>query len=124
MRLLLDTHVLIWLPTGDPRLSKAAREAIANPESELFASAVTAFELASLQRRGRVAMVEDMAAVADVLGLSVTDFPAEAWRVAERLPDIHRDPVDRMLIAHAIVGDFTLITADANIGRYPVKSLW
>jgi PIN domain nuclease of toxin-antitoxin system len=124
VRLLLDAHVLIWLPTGDPRLSKAAREAIADPESELFASAVTAFELASLQQRGRVAMVEDMAAVADVLGLSVTDFPAEAWRVAERLPDFHRDPVDRMLIAHAIVGDFTLITADADIRRYPVKSLW
>jgi PIN domain nuclease of toxin-antitoxin system len=124
VRFLLDTHALIWLPTGDPRLSKAAREAIANPESELFASAVTAFELASLQQRGRVAMVEDMAAVADALGLLVTDFPAEAWRVAESLPDFHRDPVDRMLIAHAIIGDFTLITADANIRRYPVKSLW
>ncbi|HYN45409.1 MAG TPA: type II toxin-antitoxin system VapC family toxin [Allosphingosinicella sp.] len=124
MRLLLDTHVLIWAPTGDPRLSAAAREAITNPGAELFVSAVTAFELAGLQERGRVAMNEDMEAVAAVLGLSVLDFPGEAWRIAADLPDIHRDPVDRMMIAHAMVGAFTLVSADRNVRRYPVKSLW
>ena len=124
MRLLLDTHVLIWLPTGDPRLTKAAREAITDPKSELFASAVTAFEIADLQHRKRIAMTEDMAAVAAVLGLAVLDFPAEAWKIGANLPDIHRDPVDRMLIAHAIVGDFTLVTADKAIRSYSVKSLW
>jgi PIN domain nuclease of toxin-antitoxin system len=124
VRLLLDTHVLIWAPTGDPRLSAAARDAMTNPEAELFASAVTAFELADLQERGRVAMIEDVGAVAAVLGLSVLDFPAEAWRIAASLPDIHRDPVDRMLVAHAIAGDFAVVTADTMIRRYPVKSLW
>ncbi len=124
MRLLLDTHVLIWAPTGDPRLSGPAREAITSPEAELFASAVTAFELAGLQERGRVAMSEDVGTVAAVLGLSVIDFPGEAWRIIGSLPDIHRDPVDRMLIAHAIAGDFTLVTSDKVIRRYPVKSLW
>ena len=124
MALLLDAHVLIWAPTGDPRLSAPARAAIADPDNALFASAVTAFELTSLQQRKRVAMQEDMDAVCEVLGLIVLDFPAEAWRILERLPDIHRDPVDRMLIAHAIAGDFTLVTADATMRRYPVNSLW
>lgn len=124
MRLLLDTHTLIWAPTGDPRLTSTARDAITNPEAELFASAVTAFELADLQQRKRIAMTENMAAVAAVLGLSVLDFPAEAWTIVATLPDIHRDPVDRMLIAHAIVGDFTLVTADKTIRSYPVASLW
>ena len=124
MRLLLDTHVLIWAPTGDPRLTEAAREALADPESELFVSAVTAFELASLQQRGRIAMTEDVGKVAAVLGLELLDLPAETWRVAAKLPDIHGDPVDRMMIAHAIAGDFTLVTADRLVRSYPVRSLW
>ncbi|MGQ0559768.1 MAG: type II toxin-antitoxin system VapC family toxin [Sphingosinicella sp.] len=124
MRLLLDTHVLIWAPTGDPRLSPPAREAMSDPDAELFTSAVAAFELADLQRRGRIAMAEDMNQVAAVLGLTVADFPANAWPIAGSLPAIHRDPVDRMLIAHAIAGDFILVTADRNIRRYPVPTLW
>ena len=85
---------------------------------------MTAFELTSLQQRKRVAMQEDIDSVCEVLGLIVLDFPAQAWRIQDRLPDIHRDPVDRMLIAHAIAGDFTLVTADAMIRRYPVQTLW
>lgn len=124
MRLLLDTHVLIWMPTGDPRMSAAARAAIQQPEAELFVSAVSAFELADLQVRGRIAMTEPISAVADVIGLTVIDFPAESWVIAASLPKLHRDPIDRMMIAHAIAGDFTLITKDKIIRRYPVRSLW
>ena len=123
-RLLLDTHVLIWVPSGDPRLSAAAREAMQHAEAELFASAVTAFELADLQARRRVAMTEDLATFAGPLGLSVLDLPANAWTVAAGLPEIHRDPVDRMMIAHAMIGDFTLVTGDAKVRRYPVRTLW
>jgi PIN domain nuclease of toxin-antitoxin system len=124
VRLLLDTHVLIWVPTGDPRLSAAARDALQDPAAELFASAVTAFELADLQGRGRIAMTEPLAPVAERLGLSVIDLPADAWTVAAGLPAIHRDPVDRMMIAHGILGDFTLVTADRTVRLYPAKSLW
>ncbi len=124
MRLLLDTHVLIWIPTGDPRLSATAHRTMQDSNAALYASSVTAFELADLQKRGRVAMREPIETVAAPLGLTILDFPAEAWTVASRLPDLHRDPVDRMMIAHAIVGDFTLVTADKTIRRYPVKSIW
>ena len=124
MRLLLDTHVLIWFPTADPRLSAAARQAIENPSNEIFVSAVTAFELTDLQGRERVAMKEDLTTIGEPLGLSIVDFPAEAWALAATLPRIHRDPVDRMMVAHAVVGGFTLVTADRNVHRYPVPTLW
>ena len=124
MRLLLDTHVLIWAPTGDPRLSTGAADAITDPRAELFVSAVTAFELADLQARGRIAMDQDIEAVTAVLGLELVDLPADAWRIASALPRIHHDPVDRMMVAHAIIGDFVLLTADRYVRRYPVESLW
>ena len=123
MRLLLDTHILVWAPTGDPRLSKAAIAALENPESELFVSAVTAFEFADLQKRGRFAMTEPLSDFADLMGLQFIDFPSACWSLAASLPDIHRDPVDRMLVAHALVLDMTLVTADVMMRRYPVKLL-
>lgn len=56
--------------------------------------------------------------------MSVIDYPAEAYHVADSLPDIHRDPVDRMLIAHALHAGLPIVTADATIRRYPVRTIW
>ena len=123
-RLLLDTHVLVWAPTGDPRLSKTAREAMLAADAELFVSAVVAFEFADLQQRGRFAMTEPISSFANAFGFRIVDLPADAWTIAARLPDIHREPVDRMLVAHALLGDYTLVSADEKIARYPVKTLW
>jgi PIN domain nuclease of toxin-antitoxin system len=124
VRLLLDTHVLIWVPTGDPRVSATAREAMQRADAELFVSAVTAFELADLQMRGRVAMTEPISAIAAALGLTLVDLPADLWTIASRLPLVHGDPIDRMLIAHAIAGDYAVVTADSCIRRYPVQVIW
>lgn len=124
MRLLLDTQILVWVPLDDRRVSGAAAEAIRSPGNSLHVSAAAGFEFADLQMRKRFPVSESIDFLAHLMDFSLLDFPAEAWRVVESLPDIHRDPVDRMLIAHAIVGDFTLITADATMRRYPVKSLW
>lgn len=124
MRLLLDTQILVWVPLGDRRITKVASEAIRSPASSLFVSAAVAFEFTDLQTRRRFPVDEPIDLLADLIGFSVVDLPAETWTVASRLPDLHRDPVDRMMIAHAIVGDFTLVTADKTIRRYPVKSIW
>ena len=124
MRLLLDTQVVIWIVLNDGRLSRRAAEAIRLPENALHVSAVTAFEFADLQARKRFPIRESMEFLAGLIDFSVLDFPAEAWRLAEKLPDLHRDPVDRMMIAHAIVGEFTLVTADKIVRSYPVKALW
>ena len=124
MRLLLDTQILVWIPLGDRRISDRAVEAIRSPDNSLHVSAATAFEFADLQKRGRFPIGEALDILAELIGFSVIDFPAEVWRIAETLPKLHRDPVDRMMIAHAILGGFTLVTADKTIRRYPVKSLW
>ena len=124
MRLLLDTQLLVWIPLGDRRITRIAAEAITDPANSLHVSAVVAFEFTDLQTRRRFPVHESIDFLAAEIGFDLYDLPAEGWRIAQSLPDIHRDPVDRMLIAHTIVEGFTLVTADVNIRRYPVETLW
>jgi PIN domain nuclease of toxin-antitoxin system len=124
MNLLLDTHALAWFGAGSQKLSTVAREAMESVDARLFVSAVTAYEYADLLMRGRLPQAAPLERLIEDLDLKVPDYPGEAWQIAGRLPAIHRDPVDRMMIAHALHGDLTLITADKNVRRYPVKTLW
>ena len=124
MRLLLDTQLLVWIALDDRRISGRAAEAIRSSDNSLHVSAPAAFEFADLQKRGRFPVTESIAFLAELIGFSVADLPAETWRIAATLPDLHRDPVDRMMIAHAILDGFTLVTADRTMRAYPVKSLW
>src|SRR3954463_12117816 len=118
-----DTHVLIWLASGDPRLPLPAGEVIASGE-EMAVSAVTAFEYADLQRRGRLPAAPTVAELAASLCFQVLDFPALAYELVSALPPIHGDPIDRMLIAHVKLNDAILATADQNMRKYPVRMLW
>ena len=120
---LLDTHVLIWLATDPERIRAQVRDKIARSDA-LFVSAVTAFELDDLARRRRIPEVLTYDAVSSAFLLTTLDLPHDVWRIAASLDFIHGDPVDRMLIAHAIHADLTLVTADENMRRYPVRSLW
>ena len=121
--ILTDTHIIVWLASGDKRLRVSAREQLFTASS-LVVSAVIAWEYCDLQLRGRLGNAPPFRDVAAQFYLDILPTPAEIWTVAEKLPAIHRDPVDRMLIAHALTIDATLATADANIRRYPVKTLW
>lgn len=124
MATLIDTQALVWVAIGSPRLSDAAREALTDGAARLCVSAVTAYEFADLNRRARFGVDLPLRELLERLEAEVLDFPAGAWVIAEALPDLHRDPVDRMLVAHAIHADMTLLTADATMRRYPVRSLW
>ncbi|MBW8754059.1 MAG: type II toxin-antitoxin system VapC family toxin [Sphingomonadales bacterium] len=120
MRLLLDTQILVWMVNGDTRLRPDRIAAIASEDAALHVSAVVAFEYADLQVRGRIPVDEPIAELIERFDLTVEGFPAQCWQLTAQLPAIHRDPVDRMLIAHALAADMTLVTADANIRRYAV----
>lgn len=85
---------------------------------------MTAWEYVYLWQRGRIPEAAHFGDVLDMMDFTLLDFPGNAWSLASGLPPIHRDPVDRMLIAHAIAADLTLVTADKAMRRYPVKSLW
>lgn len=122
--LLLDTQILVWVGSSDPRLPQRVRQTLIDPASRLFVSAVTAWEFADLEIRRRLPDGISLESILDLLDASVIDFPAAAWEMALTLPRLHRDPLDRMTIAHALSADLTLVTGDAVMREYPVSCLW
>jgi PIN domain nuclease of toxin-antitoxin system len=123
VRLLLDTHIVIWLVLNDRRLSAAQLEALANPENDLIVSPVIAYELVHLQSTRRIPLRESIDELQRLTGFELVDLPHGCWREVLNLPDIHRDPIDRLLVAHAMCSGLTLVTADTNIRRYPVECI-
>lgn len=123
MRLLLDTHILIWMVLGDRRLSSAQREALENPDNALIVSPVVAYEITHLQLTRRMPLSEPIDRLQQLTGFEMVDLPQECWRKVQQLPDIHRDPIDRLLVAHALTSEMRIITADTNIRRYPVPCI-
>lgn len=93
-------------------------------DTRLLVSAVTAYEYSDLLARRRLPAEIDIGVLQAVLGFTLLDYSAQLWVIAAELPNVHRDPIDRMLIAHALAIDATLATADAAMQRYPVKTLW
>ena len=128
MRALLDTHAFLWWIENDPRLSTRAREIIADDGNDIILSAVSVWEIAIKASLVRLAIRGDIAAFVNsnvtANGFEVLPLLIEhALRVAS-LPDHHRDPFDRALVAQAQVEDVALLTADRAISRYSVKILW
>jgi PIN domain nuclease of toxin-antitoxin system len=128
MRILLDSHTLVWYLNGNPRCSLGARSAVEDPDATIIVSAVSAWEIATKVRRGKWAEASAIAAGMEAIlpangfeGLSLT---IEHGRVAGFLPGAHRDPFDRMLAAQAILENLILITADPAFGNFGVDVLW
>lgn len=125
MDLLLDTQVLVWLGTGDRRLSRTVREAVFHPETTSFVSAVSAWEYADLKARGKFGVTaEPLGVILTTFDATVLSLPDEVWIIAETLPVFHKDPVDRMLVAHAMLLDMAIATSDGDIPDYAVRTLW
>jgi PIN domain nuclease of toxin-antitoxin system len=128
MRALLDTHAFLWWINDDPRLSDTARELVGNGESELFLSAASGWEIAIKMRLGRLEVREDPEQfIFDQLALNdIAVLPISmnhALRTAA-LPDHHRDPFDRMLVAQSQIEQLPIVTADPLIARYAVEVIW
>ena len=127
-RLLLDTHALLWWWSGDPSLPVAAREAISDPDSTVFVSAASAWEIATKMRLGRLAAHKGVVSrfhelvAADAFGhLPVT---YRHGLHAGRYPIDHSDPFDRMLAVQAELESLTLVTGDIAFAGFPVSVLW
>lgn len=124
-RLLLDTHAIIWYAQGDDSLSAAALHAMENGECHY--SIASLWEIAIKQRLGKLAFSASIPAIAafcDAAGFIPLEItPAHAEKL-KSLPDIHRDPFDRMLVAQAMVESLAVVTADSFIPRYQVETLW
>ncbi len=122
MRLLLDTHVLLWWLADHPALSKQARHLIAN-EPEVFASAASAWEIAIKRALGKLEAPEDLRAALDASGIRRLPIELEHAAIAGALPRHHDDPFDRMLVAQAQHEGLTLLTSDARISSYAVAAV-
>ena len=122
MRLLLDTHILLWTIAESRKLSAVARALIAEPDNELTFSAVNLWEVAIKTGRGRDDFRMDVSSLRRQLfdngyaELAVTGVHAAALTA---LPPLHKDPFDRMLVAQAMIEGLTLVTADPGIAKYP-----
>ena len=121
-RLLLDAHVLLWWlqDTGD--LSDQLKERI-DTELEVYVSAATRWELSIKAASGKIDLPEDLGAVLEDSGLSELPIRPAHAELAGRLPAIHRDPFDRMLVAQALTERLTLVTRDRFIQKYDVPIL-
>ena len=122
-RLILDTHVLVWVYEDDPRLGAAAREVITNPGNQVFVSAASIWEIAIKQATGKLGGPDNLGAYVERFGFTGLPITLRHAERAGRLPLLHRDPFDRMLVAQAQTENLTLITGDASIARYAVPTL-
>lgn len=123
MRLLLDTHALLWWLAEPEMLSAEARDAISNSSNDVYVSAASAWEIAIKKRLGKLEAPDDLEI--QIYESRFTSFPIDLQHglAVEHLPPIHRDPFDRMLIAQARLEQLTLVSRDEMIPRYDVSVL-
>jgi PIN domain nuclease of toxin-antitoxin system len=122
VRLLPDTHILLWTIAESRRLSAAARALIGEPDNELTFSSVSLWEVAIKSGRGRDDFRIDVSSLRrSLFDNGYAELPITGAQAAALagLPAIHRDPFDRMLVAQAIVEGLTLLTSDPMVAKYP-----
>lgn len=128
MRLLLDTCTFLWIVGGSSELSTRARAAFADPANETFLSAASAWEIAVKHRLGRLPLPsppdEFVPAQRAAHGIEPLPVDEETALHVAKLPDLHRDPFDRLLVAQALVAGLVLLTPDDDIRKYPARTLW
>ncbi len=128
MRLLLDTQAFLWSISAPERLSTRARRNIQSGRNEVFVSAVSAWEIAIKSALGRITLAEDPQRF---IPEQMTQNAFEPLPVLIRhalkvldLPNVHKDPFDRLLVAQALIEDLALVSVDERLSRYPVRVIW
>lgn len=128
MRLLLDTHAFLWWLAGSSALTRRARSAIAAETAEVFISAVSAWEIATKYRLGKLPearlVAENVAASVAAEGFAELTLSMQHAQRAGDLVGHHRDPFDRMLIAQSMLENMTLVSNERAFDAYGVKRLW
>jgi PIN domain nuclease of toxin-antitoxin system len=123
MSLLLDTQVLLWCLADPDRLSRKARRRIESASEVVYVSVVSAWEIEIKRALGKLRAPDDLSA--QMTQKRFTELALRMPHVSQlgSLPPLHRDPFDRMLVAQAQEENLTIVTADALVRSYPVKTL-
>ena len=128
MTLLLDTQAFLWIAIDDERMPRGLKSVLREPAHDLYLSAVSSWEITVKAKAGKLLL--HMPAWAFILesrerlGVQALSLQETAVAHVTKLPEIHRDPFDRMLVCQAIQHSMTIVTSDAQIRRYPIKTLW
>ena len=122
MKLLLDTHALLWWLAGAEHLARPAHDAIAETQV-VVVSAASAWEIGIKQALGKLTGPDDLEAEMVTNGFTPLDMSMRHALTAARLPPHHDDPFDRMLVAQALVEGLTLVSRDQRLGAYGVPLL-
>jgi PIN domain nuclease of toxin-antitoxin system len=123
VRLLLDTHIVLWQLSGEKSLSDAVREAVSDADDLLF-SAVSFAEIGVKAAAGKLIVPAGLAKVVETSGLRVLNLSAAHGLAVAELPMHHRDPFDRLLIAQAMVEGLGLVTADRRFAEYSIRVVY
>ncbi|MGA7197317.1 type II toxin-antitoxin system VapC family toxin [Roseiarcus sp.] len=125
MSFLLDTQVFLWFEFGSTRLAESARDRILRTERTVYVSAVSFWEIAIKRRAGKLAYEGSPRAAASDAGFVELSIDAADAELAGGFDWSHRDPFDRMLVAHCLNRDLTLVTADARLrARGDIAVMW
>jgi PIN domain nuclease of toxin-antitoxin system len=128
MRYLLDTHALAWWLLDLPRLGSSARAAIVAEESDIFVSAVSAFEIATKFRLGKwpemAELVNDFTGILEKERFTHLAVSVPHAFLAGHIPAAHKDPFDRMLAGQCRLENLSLITIDAAFGEFGIDTIW
>lgn len=128
MNVLLDTCVFLWIVRGDSALSPVAKAMFSDPGNIVYLSVVSAWEIIVKHQLGRLPLAEPpeiyLPKEREKHRILPLDLTEAAVLVLRRLPDLHADPFDRMLVCQAIAHGMVLLTPDAQIQAYPVNSRW
>jgi PIN domain nuclease of toxin-antitoxin system len=116
--LLLDAHALLWWLADDPTLSDAARTAIADPATDVLVSAATVWEISIKRGLGRLEAPDGLVDAIEASGFSGLPVTLADGEAIAALPDHHRDPFDRMLVAQAMRIDAVIVSRDAAFDAY------
>jgi PIN domain nuclease of toxin-antitoxin system len=128
MKLLIDTCTFLWIARESPRLSKTAAALFLDPDNQRYLSAASAWEISIKHASGRLPLPQRpdifVPQIREASAIASLDVDEESALQAGKLPGLHGDPFDRMLIAQAIVHGMTILTPDPQIEQYAVRTLW
>jgi PIN domain nuclease of toxin-antitoxin system len=128
LRLLLDTHTLLWASLGDPRLSLTARRLLGRPEHSLYVSAVTPWEIATKYRKGKLPeasrLLEGFHGLVQAAGYRLLPVSCDHGLRAGSFAHAHPDPFDRILVAQALVENLIMLSADEALDAFSIQRIW
>jgi PIN domain nuclease of toxin-antitoxin system len=128
MKLLLDTCTFLWIVGGGRELPPATAALYRSPDADVFLSAVSSWEIAAKYNSGRLPLPAPPDRLVPEerrrLGIVALPLDEESTLHVTRLPALHRDPFDRMLVSQAIVHGMTILTPDPLITQYPARTIW